>query len=196
MRKVSTLAGLILLALAATARAEEPVAAQRRLELGVSLLPMALGKFIASPGGMTITADAAFAAGIGVSASYVVTRGLSIGLAPQAIFNVKVKEDDGAAAKEIDVLARVAYTLPLADGIGIYVEALPGYSLIIPPAGDTAKGLVLAGGAGAAMDVTDRVFATLGVGYQVGLQKRSEGGMDVDVRTRYVRVGLGGGMRF
>src|SRR5947209_1201675 len=105
MRKASMLAGLMLVALAATAHAEDFAPAPerahkpRRVQLGLSLLPMGVGRFTASPGGMTTTADAAFTAGVGVSASYVVLRGLSIGLAPQAIFNVKPKEDPGAAAK-------------------------------------------------------------------------------------------------
>jgi hypothetical protein len=202
MRKASTVVGLMLVvASAATARAQDsgaPAAAGApgRLQLGASFLPMAVGKFIAAPGGMTVTADAAFAFGVGLSASYLVTYGLSVGFAPQAIFNVKPKEDGGAGAREYDAMARVAYTLAVADTIALYAEVLPGYSLIAPPDGDTAKGPVVAFGVGGAMDLNARVYATLGVGYQIGFQKRAEGAMDVDVKTRYVRLALGGGMRF
>ena len=157
---------------------------------------MAVGKFIASPGGMSVTADAAFAYGVGLSAGYVVKPGLSVGLAPQAIFNVKPKEDSGGGAKEYDLMARVAYAFPVVDTIAVYAEVLPGYSLISPPSGDTAKGLALAFGVGGAMDVTNRIFANLGVGYQIGFQKVSAGAMDVDNRTKYVRVVLGGGVKF
>jgi hypothetical protein len=223
MRKASSLVvlvglvGLTLVALAATVRAQgaaptaaapaaPPVAAaatavpapapaasrERRINVGLSLLPMGLGRFSASPGGMTVTADAAFAYGLGLSAGYVVIPGLIVGIAPQAIFNVKPKEDGGTGAKQYDLMARVAYAFPVVDTIAIYVEVLPGYSFISPPDGDTAKGLVLAFGAGGAMDLTDRTFVDLGVGYQIGFQKRA----DVDVRTKYLRVALGVGMRF
>jgi hypothetical protein len=216
MRKASHLVGLTLVALAATAHAQESVPAAappaadaatapgpaqaavppRRTEVGLAFMPMALGKFVSAPGGTSVTADAAFGFGVGLSVSYLITHGLSIGFAPQAIFNVKVKDDGGAAAKQYDLMARVAYTLAVVDTIAVYVEVLPGYSLIAPPAGDTAKGLVLAAGVGAAMDVSDRVFANLGVGYQIGFQKLSLDGVEADVRTRYVRVALGGGVKF
>lgn len=165
--------------------------------MGLSFLPMALGSFTASPGGMTVTADAAFAFGFGVSAGYEVLPGLTVGIAPQAVFNVKPKEDGGAAARQLDAMARVAYALSVAETIALYAEVLPGYSLISPPdGGDNSKGMVLALGGGAVMDLSDRVFTTLGAGYQLGFQKRSDGGTEVDVKTRYVRVTLGGGVKF
>ena len=59
-----------------------------------------------------------------------------------------------------------------------------------------AKGLVVAAGAGLVMDMTDRVFANVAVGYQVGFQTVSQMGMSVDNNSRYLRVALGGGVRF
>ena len=213
-RTASTLVGLVgltLVAPIATARAQETAPApatapaaglvarpesERRLQVGLTLLPMGLGSFTASPGGMSVTADAAFAFGLGLSAGYVVIPGLTVGLAPQAIFNVKPKEDGGAGAKQYDLMARVAYTVPVVETIAVYAEVLPGYSLIAPPSGDTAKGFVLAFGAGGAMDLTDRTFANLGVGYQLGFQKRIAEGIASDVKTKYLRVAFGVGVRF
>jgi opacity protein-like surface antigen len=122
--------------------------------------------------------------------------GFTIGFAPQAIFNVKAKEDTNPASNEYDLFARVAYTQPLVETIAVYAEFLPGYSLIVPSDGDTAKGLVVALGAGVSMDVTPRIFANLGVGYQAGFQKLPPMDQSQDVRTKYVRVALGGGWRF
>src|SRR4051812_1535067 len=105
MRKAITqlvLVGLTLIAMAATARAQEmtPVAAtsaaeapHRRLQLGLSFLPMSLGTFSAVYGGMPISADAAFAPGVAVAVGYEVVGGLSLGIAPQVLFNVGTKED-------------------------------------------------------------------------------------------------------
>jgi hypothetical protein len=191
MRKSSTVVGLTVAMLAATASAQ-PAAPQRRGQAGLSFMPMGLGKFTASPGGATTTTDAAFAFGAAVSVGYMVIPGLVVGIAPQVIFNVKPKEDPEAGAKEYDLMARVAYALPVVDTIAVYAEALPGYSLLSPPSGDTAKGLVVAFGAGVTMDLSDQVFANLGLGYQIGFQKLS----GVEVSARYLRVALGAGVRF
>jgi hypothetical protein len=202
MSKLSTLVGsVVVIALAATAHAQDAVppaavASQTRAHVAVSLLPMGLGTFTASPGGVTVNADAAFAFGFGVSVGYLVIPRLTVGFAPQAFRNVKPKEDGGAGATQYDLMARVAYALPVADTIALYAEALPGYSLIAPPSGDTPRGFVLALGVGGAMDLTDRTFVNLGVGYQIGFQKRFAEGMETDVKTRYLRVALSVGRRF
>jgi hypothetical protein len=167
----------------------------RRFEVGLAFLPMALGKFTFSPGGAPKTVDAAFAYGAGVSASYRVWKGLFVGVAPQYTFNVKDKTTS-EVAKQLDLLARVAYAYRPVDTIAVYAEVLPGYSMIYPPAGFTAKGFVIAVGAGVAMDLSDRYFANIGGGYQIGYQNRPENGLTLETRTKYVRVTMGGGVRF
>ena len=223
MRKVSMigLVGLLtVVALAGTVRAQEapPVATTsdlpsrvRRLHVSLAFLPMSLGTFTASYGGMRIPADAAFAPGGAVSVGYfVVPRYVSVGLAPQVIRNVGTKEDPTGAGNpvvmstEIDVMTRVVGSLPLADTIAIYAEVLPGYSLILPSEGNTAKGLVLAVGAGVVMDLSDRMFVNLGAGRQWGFQTRVDTSVNegvatkvtTDVKTEYWRVALGVGVKF
>jgi hypothetical protein len=235
MRTTSTLVGLTLLALAATARAEEaapapataappagdvvaaPVpmpavgeaealpqagARHRKLQLGLSFLPMAMGKYTYSDTfDTTATSDAYFAYGIGLSVSYeVLLPGLYVGFAPQAILNLQPKPSDAdyvAAMKEYDAMARLAYLLPLADTITVYAEGLGGYSLILPSDGGAAsKGLVLAFGAGVAVDMTDRFFINLGAGYQMGYQNQTSGIHQLQMRANYVRVAMGGGVKF
>ena len=46
------------------------------------------------------------------------------------------------------------------------------------------------------MDLGDRAFVNLGAGYQIGFQKVSQADLNLDNRTKYVRVVLGGGVRF
>jgi hypothetical protein len=229
MRKASTLVGLTLFAVGATARAEAPAPAdvapapavvapppagavvapapaavgappQRRIDLGLAFLPMGFGKITAPFGVAEVTGGASFAYGVGLAASYRVIAGLSLGLAPQAIFNVQYKVYPSqlmnpGAASEYDLMARVGYTLPIVDTIGLYAEVLPGYSIISLPGATPAKGFVLGAGAGVVMDVTDCVFANVGAGYQVGFQTVSQMGMSVDNTSRYLRVVLGGGVR-
>ena len=229
MRKASTLIGLTLVALGAGARAEEiaPTAAPaapvvnplppativapnseappppppRRIKIGLSFLPMGIGKFTTAIGGSAIEGDASFAYAFGLSASYRVIAGLELGIAPQIIYNVNYKTYPvdimaPAASQETDLMARVAYTFPIVETIGLYVAALPGYSTISQPGSPAAKGFVLALDGGVEMSVTDRIFADLGGGYQLGFQSVTVSGTKLDQRTKYVRVNLGGGFRF
>jgi hypothetical protein len=187
---------------AATVVAPAPDApALGRLKVGLSFLPMGLGKLTTPIGSAEATGDALFAYGFGFSLGYRVFGGLNVGVAPQVIYDVNYKVNPSPlapppAAKEIDLLARVAYEFSLADGITPYLEFLPGYSLIDLPGGTPAKGFVLAVGGGVAMDLTNRIFVNMGLGYQWGFQKVSPAGVAVDNSTRYLRVALGGGVRF
>jgi hypothetical protein len=211
MRRNSAVVVLGLMALAATARAQDgapptvaatpPAAAARKLHLGLSFLPMANGKFTyADSFDTTATQEAHFAYGVGLSGSYEVLPGLLVGFAPQAIFNVQPKPIEGLsvlAMKEFDFMARVAYAYRVIETISVYAEALPGFSLIVP--GDDSaisKGLVLGLGVGCTADMTDRTFVNVGGGYQIGFQNQSEGIHTLALRARYVRVAVGGGVRF
>jgi hypothetical protein len=218
MRKVSLILGLALFALAGSARAQDeapapagdaaaapapapetvaaPAAAaasDSKMQLGLNLLPMALGKWNASGGGQSASGDLAFAYGVGLSFGYAVIPGLTVGVAPQAVFHeIDKNASGGTAAKEYDLMARVAYAYTVAPKFAIYAEVLPGYSIISNPNGaSSAKGLVLAGGVGAMMDVTDQVFVNLGVGYQLGLQKVSGN----DSKVSFLRIALGAGVK-
>jgi hypothetical protein len=218
--------GLMVVATAGTVRAQDSTVAAasapapvRRMQVSLVFLPMSNGSFTAVYGGMPATLDAAFAPGGAISVGWDVKRGLlfdgdrvTVGLAPQVLFNVKPKEDpistDPAAAIEIDAMARVAYSYSFTDTIAIYGAALPGYSLVKPKIGDPAKGLVFGFDIGAIMGLTERTFVSLGGGYQWGFQTRTDtsrmtvDGMEkvtkvtTDVRPEYWRVALGVGVRF
>ncbi|HTR19418.1 MAG TPA: hypothetical protein VMH88_01080 [Gemmatimonadales bacterium] len=237
MRKATTLVGLMLLALGASARAEEsaPVPAAppppvvivpvvpvppppvvvtpppavpielplRRLEVGVSFLGMAAGSLTTPSGATTASADALFAYGVSLSVSYRVIAGLTLGIAPQAIFNVGYKQDPGgfggappAATKEYDLMARIAYLVPVAEAVTLYAEVLPGFSQLGQSGGGNASGPVVAFDVGAAMDMTERLFINLGFGYQKGFQSLKVMDTTYDSRVNFVRAQLGVGTRF
>jgi hypothetical protein len=238
MRKASPLLALIMLALAAPARAQEPAAVapapappadppaviatpapasapvatvvadtppapvvtRRKLQVGLSFLPMAMGRFTYLAGTKPSTVDMRFAYGLGLSAGYEVLPGLVVGLAPQVIFNVQPKPlEFGTAevARQYDLMARVAYELRPVETIAVYAEVLPGFSRVVHE-GDASpsSGLVLAFGLGCAADLTDRFFMNLGAGYQLGYQNQPGPMGTQKERTNYVRVALGGGVRF
>jgi hypothetical protein len=182
------------------APAELPPPPPGRLEVGLSFLGMGLGKVTVPVSGGTASGEAVFGYGFGVPVSYRLIAGLSLGVVPQVILDVNTKENlvgvgTNKASNEYDLLARVAYTLPIVETVALYAEVLPGYSL---KSGDKwAKGPVLAFGGGVSMGLSERTFANIGVGYQMGFQKLSLGaGADYDDSESYLRIALGGGFRF
>jgi hypothetical protein len=179
----------------------ESAASHRKIQVGLSFMPMAAGKYTYSDTfTSTASADTYFAYGLGLSAGYEVLPGLVVGLAPQVLLNVQPKPSDTVhppSAKEYDLMVRVAYELRLADAITVYAEVLPGFSRIAPSDdASPSSGLVLAIGAGCAMDLDDRFFINLAGGYQMGFQSQTEGVHQMELRTKYVRVAMGGGVRF
>ncbi|HVV52154.1 MAG TPA: hypothetical protein VHO06_20970 [Polyangia bacterium] len=173
----------------------------KRLAISLAFIPMGVGKYTTQLGANSATGDALFAYGGGFSATYLLIGGLRLGIAPQVVYNVNYKVNPSQlmlppAAKEYDLLGRVQYVFPIVDAITLYLEALPGWSIISLPGASAAKGLVVAAGGGAEMEMGDRAFINMGIGYQLGFQKVSPAGTAVDNKTRYLRVVLGGGVRF
>jgi len=214
MRKAPLLIGSALLTLALpvhaeptgapppTAASEQPAtepAPHPRFQVGLSYVPMALGTIKAKTAGNIDKADAAFAWGVGLNASVNVFRGLMVGIAPQVIYKGKVNaNEDRSYTKygddsQYDLLLRLAYDYSIPEVATFYVEVLPGYSIIYPATQDTSKGLVMVYGIGAELDLFKRVYANLGVGYQMGYQTVSSASY---YRNTYVRGTLGVGMRF
>ena len=184
------------------APAPAAAAADTKFQVGIAFLPMLIGKeTVQSPlGSGSATSDLKFAYGFGLTAGYAVIPGLSVGIAPQFIFNVNEKNATGDAAKEIDLMARIAYAYHVIPNLAVYAEVLPGYSIFsvpnLPSGVSSPKGFVFAGGVGGAYDITDMFFANLGVGYQMGFQTYSFGGKSYDSKTSFLRIAVGGGVKF
>jgi len=196
-------------AVAAEAPAAAP-AAESKMQVGVAFVTGVLTKWEASLGGQSFSEDAAMPFGVALSFGYNVIPGLSVGIAPQALFSVKPKDDpqtgksyDGAAAKEFDIMARIAYAYHVIPNLAVYAEVMPGYSIISLPselsgngAINSPKGFVFAGGVGGLFDINDQFFVNLAVGYQIGFQKTSAMGVDIDTKTKGLRLALGVGLKF
>ena len=186
--------------------APPPVAARpvdsSRIQVGVAFLPMLLGEgTVTSPQfSGSVTGDLKFAYGFVLTAGYVVVAGLCVGIAPQLILNVLGRNTPGDSSTEIDLSARIAYAYHVIPRLAVYAEVLPGYSIFSVPRlanGQGApQGFVVAAGAGAAYDFTDMFFANLGIGYQMGFQSSSFGGKSYEDYTRFLRIAVGGGMKF
>ena len=194
-----------------TAPAAEPAAAaaaaapESKMQVGIAFLPMFLGKVEAGSSGDTSTNDLKLAYGVGVSFGYNVIAGLIVGIAPQILFHVRSDQASGSS-KEWDLMARIAYAYTVIPKVTVYAEVLPGYSIITMPSSftlstrkpDSPKGLVIGFGAGGAYDINDQFFVNLGIGYQMGFQKTKdpEQNLDFDLKTKFLRILVGGGMKF
>jgi long-subunit fatty acid transport protein len=230
MRKLSLVIGLLSMVAAGTVRAQEeaatggepgatapasdtaaaPAAAaapasESKMRAGVMFLPMLMGSAGGGDSNDLIWADLKTAYGLGLSFSYKVIAGLSVGVAPQLLLGVKGKDESGDASKEWDLLLRIAYEYTVIPKLDVYGEVLPGYTIIQFPSSRTflgetppnPKGMVIAFGAGAAYDITDQFFVNLGIGYQMGFAKFTPtGSSEQAMRTKFLRIGLGGGMKF
>ena len=174
-------------------------------QVGVALLPMLLGKVATGPSGGDTSSNLDFAYGLALSFAYRVFYGLSLGVAPQVVFHLSSKDSAGYSVidseKEYDLLARIAYAYTVAPKVDVYAEILPGYSFLTynqilqGSKAPKAHGVVLGGGLGAAFAISERFFANAGVGYQQGFQV-SHGISDRDVKTKFLRIALGGGVKF
>jgi len=173
---------------AATAAATGGTASASKMRLGINLIPMPIGS-LGGPAGSS--ADTAFAFGVMPAFDYLVHPNFFVGVGPSYTFNVKPSEGMADAAKQLDLLIRLGGGAPVAEKIQLFGYLSPGYSLIMPSQGDSAKGLTVGAHAGALFDVTSSVFASGTVGYQVGMQKF----MDVDAKTQFLQIALGVGMR-
>jgi len=141
--------------------------------------------------------------GVGITAGYAVIPGLTVGIAPQVIFHLIGDNSSGDSATEYDLMVRIAYAYTVIPKLSVGVEVLPGYSIIAIPSSlkegtsfDNPKGFVMAFGAGAAYDVTDMFFANVGIGYQIGFQSTSIMGTSEDIKTSFLRILVGGGVKF
>jgi len=177
----------------AVASESTPPAAPKRFQVGVQFLPMPLGELSADQAGLHNEVESRFAFGAGLSLGFDVWSGLILGVAPQMITGTKPRDEQQTAGNEYDLLARVAYRYTVPGVAAIYAEILPGYSLYSPVRSTTSKGFVLAGGVGCEIDLSDHVYANVGLGYQKGWQNQTA---SANYRTSYVRVALGIGARF
>ena len=123
---------------------------------------------------------------------YLVLPNVFVGAAPSYTFNVKGKDDMGdcVEAARPPAAGRLR-ACPSARSSASTGMRRPGYSIISPPEGDSAKGLVVGLHAGAMYDVASNLFLNGQLGYQLGFQKLS----DVDFKTNFLQIGLGVGMR-
>lgn len=175
-----------------------PTAPIGRMRLSFSVVPAPLGSIEADASGFQFGGDAAFAFGLRPAFDYSINDYFFIGFSPQLLLNVK-GEDYDDAGKELDLLVRLGGHAPVADNLHLYGYLAPGYSIIYLPSRpvniEDPAGFVLGVAAGAIYSFSDRLFAVGDIGYQLGFQGTTILNTDVDIRSRYLLIGLGVGMK-
>lgn len=184
------------------------------MQIGVAFLSTFLGQATigASPNAQSDDETPPIGAthGIALSLGYNVVAGLSLGVAPQFFWNLNTNDNRYKSDTELDLMARIAYAYKVIPKLAVYAEVLPGYSIVSYQvfitedrvgalSSDRARGFVLGFGGGAAYDLTDMFFANLGIGYQLGFQNVpnvSFTSATDHARTRFIRIAVGGGLKF
>jgi hypothetical protein len=189
------------------------------MHVGVAFLSTFLGQAtigaatVPLPDDETPALDTAY--GTSLSLGYDVMAGLSLGVAPQFFWNLNTSYRPYGAGiyksrKEFDLMARMAYAYKVIPKLAVYAEVLPGYSILnyryqYPNPGrggsgefwsSRAKGFVIGFGAGATYDLNGMFFANLGVGYQLGYQTVDPPALGDDASTKFLRLAVGGGLKF
>jgi hypothetical protein len=198
LTEVLSSCALCLSVCAAAAHAQP--APERRTQLGVAFEILPLGKLtLEAADVISASADTAVAFGVAPAVDFALAPVFSIGLAPRFLFRVRGEGGDESAT-QLDLRARALLHPRLSPAVRLQAYVAPGYSILYipdwPDELDRPAGLVLAFGGGLTYDVSQEAFLSFDVGYQLGFQKVSEMGESVDVKTRFLHLGLGAGARF
>jgi hypothetical protein len=184
----------------AAATATPTAADATKMRLGLNIVPMPIGSLKSNVAGADTSLDTAFAFGVMPIFDYKLHPNFFVGVSPLYIFNVKGKDAMGDAASELDIQLRLGGGAPLTDKLGAYGYLSPGYSIVMLPqavkdaGASNPKGFMLGIHAGAMMDLASNVFVNAELGYQLGFQKMSIGGTDVDSKSNFFQIGLGAGI--
>jgi hypothetical protein len=135
----------------------------------------------------TVEFPAAFAGEL--QAGYRFHRFLSVALAPQMFFHLKPNQQD--AARELDVFVQTTGHLVLAPRWDVEVFAAPGYSVLMVPGAEDARGLAFRWGGGPMFHLTERIGFTVEFSHQLGFQTTERTGADVDMATSFVSLFTG-----
>ena len=160
---------------------------------GLGLSPTGTLKAEIPAANFMISGDTATAYGISGLFEARVTPNISIGFAPNLIFNVK-GADETDSATEIDLPLRLAAGADVAPSVRLYGFASPGYSILFPPDGGDVgnpSGFMIGFGGGAGFLVAPNVMVTGELGYQLRFLSATPRGVEVTYKSNYLTLGLG-----
>ena len=159
---------------------------------------------------LNVAGNASFPDGMGGTASvdlnsafalnglieYQMSDVLSVGLMPRYVMGIKGSASTSNDSDSmLDLRARVSAGTMVAPQIRGYGFGCLGYSIIYPPSSamtnETANGLTLTFGAGAAYFVNPRTRLFFEGGYELGFQSISSMGQSADFKLNFLELGAG-----
>jgi hypothetical protein len=200
MLGLSVSLSLFMVAGATTARAEEAVVSEASsdgpaIRASVTVLPMFAGQFDASSGNFPGENEAATALAVAPAIDVALGDHFYVGLAPQLINNVQ-KKLGGPTHLQLDLSLRLGVVGKLGERVSVFSHLLPGYSLLKLEDDDSnPHGILLGFATGLMVNVTSSFFVSAEMGYQFGRHVARPFGVDEFFNTRYLRAGLGIGLR-
>jgi hypothetical protein len=129
----------------------------------------------------TVDLPAAFAAEL--QAGYRFFPFLSVALAPQMVFNLRPNQED--PAHELEVFVQTTGHIVLKSRWDFDLFAAPGYSVLIIPGADDARGLAFRWGGGPVFHLTEHVSLAGEFSHQIGFQGTERNSSDVDMETSF-----------
>lgn len=118
-----------------------------------------------------------------VQAGYRIFPFLSVALAPQMLFNLKPNEVD--TAHEVGLFVETTGHLALRRQWDFNVLVAPGYSVVIIPGADNAKGMAFRWGGGPMFHLSNHISFAAEFSHQVGFQDAERESGDVDMQTSF-----------
>ncbi|HEY0715464.1 MAG TPA: hypothetical protein VGF45_22475 [Polyangia bacterium] len=179
---------------------EAGLAPQSDLRLSLLMASLLGGQIDVSEGPFPGENQARNALALGVAIDHMLSRTFYVGLAPQYVVNVQ-KSLGGESFRQFDVALRMGAQSQLTQRLHLFSHIAGGYSMMLLSAdsglGDThPKGMFVSFATGGTFDIASSLFATAELGYQLALDKTGvDGGRTLSVNTRFLRCGLGFGLR-
>ncbi|HEY0709894.1 MAG TPA: hypothetical protein VGG33_23980 [Polyangia bacterium] len=194
------LVSLSMAAGATSARAEETQLIESAsdgpaIRASVTVLPMFAGQIDISQGIFPGENEAATALAVAPAIDVALGEYFYVGLAPQLINNVQ-KKLGGPTHLQLDLSLRLGVLGKLGERVSVFSHLLPGYSVLKLEDDDSnPHGVLLGFATGVMVNVTSSFFASGEMGYQFGRHVARPFGSDASFNTRYLRAGLGIGLR-
>jgi hypothetical protein len=134
--------------------------------------------------------------GVDVVALYAVHPMVSVGIAPRYLLNIKGGNGSGDSASMYDIRAVGAVHKEVAPKIQALGMLGLGYaSISVPDQGGMSvpspAGLTVSVNAGAGYAIGPKLMATALLGYELGFQSASQGGVSADEHFNHFSIGVG-----
>ena len=127
--------------------------------------------------------------GAELQAGYRIHPNLSLGVAAQTFFNLKPEEED--SAREVEIFAQATGYFAVTPQWDLSGFVAPGYSMLLVPDAEDARGLAFRWGLGPLFHVNEHIGFTAVFSHQLGFQRTERENRDVKMETSFFSLVAG-----